>query len=76
MKTVSIGIIVLLLVISCNGFPGKTSGISEAEFEKEFNVKHNDPEQEAKAAEQLAKEEAEIDYQNELFEAGNAKRVT
>ena len=76
MKTVSIGIIVLLLGISVNGFPGKTSGISETEFEEEFNVKHNDPEQEAKAAEQLAKEEAEIDYQNELFEAGRAKRVT
>ena len=72
MKTFSIGIIVLLLGISSNGFPREHHDPSEAEFEKEFHVKHNDPEQEAKAAEQLAKEEFEIDYQNDLFDAGKA----
>ena len=85
MRTFSIGIIVLLLGISSNGFPRKeekTSGISEhhdpseAEFEEEFHVKHNSPEQEAEAAKQLAKEEFEIDYQNDLYEAGKTKRVT
>jgi len=36
----------------------------EKEFEKEFNVLHNNKEQEKKAADQLAKEEKEIEEQN------------
>ena len=74
MKTFTIGIVVLFFGISCNGFPSEHHDPSEAEFEKEFHVKHNNPEQEAKAAKQLAKEEIEIDYQNDLFDAGTALR--
>ena len=74
MKTFTIGIVVLFFGISCNGFPSEHHDPSEAEFEKEFHVKHNNPEQEAKAAEELAKEEIEIDYQNDLYDAGKALR--
>ena len=74
MKTITIGIVVLFFGISSNGFPSEHHDPSEAEFEKEFHVKHNNPEQEAKAAKQLAKEEIEIDYQNDLFDAGTALR--
>jgi len=48
------------------GFPG----LSEKEFEEKFNILHNDPVEEAEAAKQLAKEEAEIEKQNELFAEG------
>ena len=76
MKTFTIRIVVLFFGISCNGFPSEHHDPSEAEFEEEFHVKHNSPEQEAEAAKQLAKAEFEIDYQNDLYEAGKTKRVT
>ena len=46
--------------------------MTEKEFEKQFNELFDNPEDEAKAAEQLAKEEAEIDKENQLFAEGKA----
>ena len=52
------------------GAPGKDPTIKE--FEEEFNQIFEDPENEKAAADELAKEEAQIDQQNELFEKGDA----
>ena len=46
--------------------------MTEKEFEKQFNELFDNAEDEAKAAEQLAKEEAEIDKENQLFAEGKA----
>ena len=46
--------------------------MTEKEFEKQFNELFDNPEDEAKAAAQLAKEEAEIDKENQLFAEGKA----
>ena len=46
--------------------------LSEKEFEKEYHELFDNPEDEAKAAAELAKEEQEIDYENELYDEGKA----
>merc|ERR1739848_756799 len=63
-------IVILAIVGLALGFPGKDP--SEKEFEEEFHELFDNPEDEAKAAAQLAKEEAEIDKENELFDEGLA----
>ena len=50
----------------------KGKDMTEKEFEKQFNELFDNPEDEAKAAAQLAKEEAEIDKENQLFAEGKA----
>ena len=53
------------------GAPGKNNPTFE-EFEEEFNHIFADPEKEKAAEDELAKEEEQIDQQNELFEKGEA----
>ena len=64
-------VILLSLLIGITiGAPGKYPTMKE--FEDEFNQIFEDPEKEKAAAEELAKEEAQIYHQNELFEKGEA----
>jgi len=63
-------IVILAIVGLALGFPGKDP--SEKEFEEKYHELFDNPEDEAKAAAQLAKEEAEIDKENELYAKGEA----
>merc|ERR1712045_192112 len=63
-------IFLCLLIALALGAPGKDPTMKE--FEDEFNQVFNDPEKEKEAADELAKEEAEIDKENELYEKGEA----
>jgi len=69
-STMRIYIITLIFLGTALAFPGKD--LSEKEFEEKFHKKYEDPEDEKKAAEELAKEEKEMDIENDLFEKGKA----
>merc|ERR1712024_375040 len=68
-RTMKVILLCLLIGIAL-GAPGKDPTMKE--FEDEFNQIFEDPEKEKEAAHELAKEEAEIDKENELFEKGEA----
>ena len=68
-RTMKVILLSLLIGIAL-GAPGKDPTMKE--FEDEFNQVFNDPEKEKEAADELAKEEAQIDEENELFEKGEA----
>ena len=61
-------VILYLLLGAAFGAPGKDPTIEE--FEKEFHQKFADPKDEEVAAAELAKQEAEIDEENEKYENG------
>jgi len=63
-------IVLCLLLGTAIGAPEKDLTIQE--FEEKFHQKFADPKDEADAAEELAKREAEIDEQNEKFANGEA----
>ena len=63
-------IVFCLLLGTTLGVPEKDLSIKE--FEEKFHQKFADPKDEADAAEELAKREAEIDEQNEKFANGEA----
>ena len=53
------GLLFCILLSTVRGLPSKND-LTEKEFEKKFHKHYENPEDEAKAAAELAKEEAEI----------------
>ena len=65
--------LIFLFILYVNFHTGLTNkDLSEKEFEEEFHELFADKSQEAKASVELAKEEQEIDEENELYDEGVA----